>query len=415
MNIFSIKRFSKSPKEMADQLNKIIDNHFDIDINNFPIPLSFIEIDKDYYKNAITDLEFFTKAIDKIFLTIIKRKDFSGLNLQKEEIDILKAYDVSVYSGTFLRLDCALTKEGPKVFEINARHPFGPGSFFLFHQLIHENVAKNKYIHFQLERTLFNVFKPLAQKNETLYLTYQPGKISAIEIQELQFLTELFQGWGLNSILLPLTNLKYNDNKFYFGEKKIDIIYRWFELQNTPAAFLAQLQKSIQIKELKILNDFSSLILGNKNFLALLSEGKFDDDLSEKEKILCKKIIPQTMHLDNDKLDFLQKNKSNYLLKESRGTEGKNIFFGADNSDEEWKIILNRLLDQDYISQEVINLLQANLNYYLNGKILDQGFNFDFDPYFINNKICGYISRASSNKITNYNAGGMLAAVLIEK
>ncbi len=413
---FSVKKFSKTPKDLLDQLKSVATEGLYIDLSSFPMPLHYLVIKKGHYGRIKKDLEFFTRIIDKIFISIITKQNFAGLDLNEKEKEILENYNPEEYTGSLLRLDCVLTNSGCKIMEINARHPFGPGGFFLYDRLLRNNCDKaNSYIHFDFEKTISKKFKSLINKDQTLCLVYQPGKITETAIQEIQFLTKLFNSWGLNSFSAPLTELTFKNNKFYHKKQKIDCVYRWFEMQNLPSNTLSNFQRSVEAGELRIMNDFSSLILGNKSFLAQLSEGKYDNDLNDREKKLCQKLIPRTLHLNKAKIKFLQNHKNDYLLKESRGTEGRNIIFGIDFSDKEWNRILNRLLTKDYIAQKVVTLPEAELSHYLNGKIVNMKVRFDLDPYFVDNKICGYISRATINKITNYNAGGILVAVLIEK
>ncbi|MFC1656653.1 glutathionylspermidine synthase family protein [Patescibacteria group bacterium] len=415
-NFFSVKKFSKPPKDLLSQLKSVATEGLYIDLSSFPMPLQYLVIKKSYYERIKEDLESFTRIIDKIFISIIREQNFVGLGLNEKEKEILENYNPEEYTGALLRLDCALSNSGCKIMEINARHPFGPGGFFLYDELLRNNCDKaNDYIRFDFEKTIFKKFKSLISKDQTLCLVYQPGKITESAIQEVQFLTKLFNSWGLNSFLVSLTDFKFKNNRFYYKKQKVNCVYRWFEMQNLPKNTLSNFQRSVEAGELRTINDFSSLILGNKNFLAQLSEGKYNNYLSDREKKLYRKLIPRTVHLNKTKIKFLQKHKNDYLLKESRGTEGRNIIFGTDLSDKEWSEILNRLLSKNYVAQRVVALPEAELRHYLSGEIVNMKVCFDFDPYFVDNKICGYISRASINKITNYNAGGILTATLIEK
>jgi glutathionylspermidine synthase len=414
-DFFTVKKFSKDEKDLLKSLKNVIGEDLKFDLSSFPVPLGYITIKNNYYLSLSQSLIDFNCILEKIFFEIIKKKFFSKFNLKHWECKLLESYKKSNYISPLLRFDCALTKTGPKVMEINARHPFGPGSFALGHRLVLENCDHNEnYLHFDLEKDIFEKIKKLTRTNHpTAALVYQTGTISEIEIQEIGALSKMINHWGIRSMVAPIHALAFTRDQLYIDNHKIDILYRWFEFQKISEQLREKIYQVYQNRKFILMNDFSSIILGNKNLLALISHGDFDYLLKQEEKNICRKLLPKTYQLDEMIADMVGDNQDRFLIKKARGTEGKDIIFGKELSQKEWKNKIDFFQHQNYIAQEFIDLPVIDFNYYLDGKVYNKKVFWDFDPYIVDNKISGYISRVSTNYITNYNAGGMLIPVLI--
>jgi hypothetical protein len=168
-----------------------------------------------------------------------------------------------------------------------------------------------------------------------------------------------------------------------------------------------------------IINPFSSTICAQKLTFALIQDDLFSHLFNEEELDTIKKYIPWTKVLgeyktnfDNKQVDlinFVKKNRKQFVLKPNGGHGGKGILIGCEINQKLWERKIDEVIKSGlkYIVQEFTDIPTENFPAFSNGTFEDssqQYFNINF--WGIDGKFAGSFVRASEKKVINVSQGG---------
>lgn len=169
-------------------------------------------------------------------------------------------------------------------------------------------------------------------------------------------------------------------------------------------------------------NSFRSFIVGNKKVLSVITDGRFRHVFNEEELELIRQTVPWTrvladttarfqgeeVHLRN----FILRNRDRLVLKPSNKYGGKDVFIGRETTPEKWeKIMLEHLEDHMWVVQEYVDIPTDDYPE-LDGDIRFRDKYVNINPFALNGKYSGTITRVSDSLVINVSAGGGLVPTL---
>lgn len=277
------------------------------------------------------------------------------------------------------RLDLTYTEDGFKILEANIGSSLGGWQIQNFETIIRKNHPElsdnDKKHNYRTKNTLQlymkflveQIIKCVGSQNTTLNLFVDmSGMEDQFEIkQSLDFFDDFFKaeldkhglkgeaGTG-NMDLMELI-----DGNLYLGDKIIHgLIVLSMGGNVTPAVFRAFMMDRVYLPDHIGLN-----MMGDKRNLSLLLELAQQGKFSPEENALILKSIPWTSFVENKKTIFQNKendlpelvktNKDQFVIKASRGYQGKDVFIGKFLSESEWNEALETALKSGaFIAQE---------------------------------------------------------------
>lgn len=123
------------------------------------------------------------------------------------------------------------------------------------------------------------------------------------------------------------------------------------------------------------------------------------------------RFVPKTVQVKSDTKDYCLTEKDNLVLKPSDGCEGYGIYFGNQLTTDEWLILINRVLNKNYVAQELVNLPKQTVSLFDEGGTVTKELYFDICPHFFikDGQVIGSghtLMRFSENRIVNVTQGG---------
>lgn len=211
------------------------------------------------------------------------------------------------------------------------------------------------------------IIKSVGSKNKTLNLFVDMRDVEdefekkeSVEFFDVFFRQELDkQGLKGKAITGNMDSIELIEGNLCLGDKIIHgIIILTMDANVTPAVFRAFMMDKVYLPD-----HIGLSMLGDKRNLSLLLELAQKGKFSPEENELILKCIPWTSFVENKKTIFkdkeneltelLKNNKEQFVIKASRGYQGKDVFIGKFSNDSEWKEALKTALKSGaFIAQE---------------------------------------------------------------
>jgi len=277
------------------------------------------------------------------------------------------------------RLDLTYTQDGFKILEVNIGSSLGGWQIQNFETVIRRNhpelsdkdkkdnyKAKNTmpiYMKFLVEQ----IIKSVGSKNKTLnlFVDMRDMEDEFEKKQSLDFFDNFFrqelekQDLKGEACTGNMDSMELIDGNLCLGDKIIHgIIVLTMDANVTPAVFRAFMMDKVYLPD-----HIGLSMLGDKRNLSLLLELAQKGKFSPEENTLILKSIPWTSFVENKKTIFknnehdlpelLKSNKEQFVIKASRGYQGKDVFIGKFSNDSEWNEALETALKSGaFIAQE---------------------------------------------------------------
>ncbi|MFN7096456.1 MAG: hypothetical protein ACK4PR_02685, partial [Gammaproteobacteria bacterium] len=138
-----------------------------------------------------------------------------------------------------------------------------------------------------------------------------------------------------------------------------------------------------------------------------------------KENEAINKLIPKNYTFVNDMLqpskyqvtEFLE-NKDKYVIKKVIDTRGRGVVIGKQCSLEQWRIYLNKALQEPYVIQEYAKHNKEEV-YTASALPVKAEMYSNLAIFMIAGEACGLLSRASPDMVTNIGKAGCMRPVYI--
>lgn len=288
----------------------------------------------------------------------------------------MMCHDKNVQIGC--RLDLTYTDEGFKILEVNMGSSLGGWQIHSLESVIRRNhpelsdeAKSNNYktrntLEIYMEYLIEQIIKQVGKESDTLNLFIDMRDIEDSEREKNIYFFDNFyrqelkkKGLKGNAYGADIKSLELIDGDLYLEDIVIHgVIILALDVEITPAIFRAFIMDKIYFPD-----HVGLRMLGDKRNLAILRELAQSGKFSPKENELMLRNIPWTSPVENKKTFFkgeeydlselLKNNKDRFVIKAARGYQGKDVFIGKFQTDEEWKEVLEIALKNGFfIAQE---------------------------------------------------------------
>lgn len=228
-------------------------------------------------------------------------------------------------------------------------------------------------------------FEPWVDKSLALYRSIQgenPKTLAIADFKEsgtpYEFLEfqERYEKRGIRTFLPDIRELDFRDGALYFGDEKIDMVYR----RVTTSELVEKATEAQGFIDAYYANAFvcigsmRSQVIHNKKAFAILHDEDWKHLFSEEENAFIENHIPYTGSLNAQTRDHVLENKDRYIIKpaDSRGSAG--VAVGADWSAEKFAAKIDALLGGPAIYQDYYVAEPMDFVYF------DEDGNFSVQP-----------------------------------
>ena len=375
-------------------------------------PMFFTEKDVANFKEIGKILmSIANKVTDKYVYSPEYRKKFKYSKLLEELILVDQGYDINIPIGRF-----DLFYDGGddfKFIEVNTDGSSGMNEDNIFANImlsskpIEEMQKRYNITYFELINSwveeslnIYSRFKNKVEKPNIAIVDFKESGITA----EFQAFREAYREKGYNAEIVDPRDLKYIDGKLYYGNMRIDMIYR-------RIVTVELMEKSEEIPDLIqaykdgavcVIGSLKSQIMHNKIIFKILHDGDTHKFLTEEEVDFIKKHIPYTEEFSVDKNIFeeVKKNKDKYIIKPMDSFASQGVHTGRDYTPKEWEKILEECWDKGYLFQQFIDPpTRPFILFDEDGNINVEDFKLNIGVYMYNEKFAGVYTRISRDNI----------------
>lgn len=227
-----------------------------------------------------------------------------------------------------------------------------------------------------------------------------------------------FSRLGSRVYIADPRELKLTGDGLLLRGERVDIIYRdMIEDYFGPSKIdgTEKILDAVRKNLVCFINPVSAGLCEFKNLITAMRLPEVQAHLSSAELKIIEKVVPLTKPLLSADLEFCRSQRSKLVLKPNSGFGGKGILIGNEISDSEWAKELQKLVHEDYVIQEFIDIPTLDL------PIIEDGTYRGFSSRKINvslwvhhGNFAGAYARASVDSVVNIsNSGGFLSVVWI--
>ena len=323
--------------------------------------------------------------------------------------------------GVFMGYDFHMSDEGPKLIEINTNAGGG---------LLNLELAKAQQACCLLENAFFESDEDLL-KLDTVFCqmfikewkkqrqTEKPGLLAIIDNRpqeqylypEFILFKRLLTESGINTVILDPSEVKWAQNKLWFENQSIDMIYNrltdfYFDEETNRAIREAYQSGAVVVTPAP----YHHALYANKFNLVTLTDEKVlaDLNISPEDRLILSRGIPATKNVSSFSPEVMWNDRKNLFFKPVSGFGGKATYRGDKLTRKVW----SEILDSDYVAQKIIPPSQ---------RVIQQGdtqtdLKIDIRAYVYQGKIQLLASRLYAGQTTNFRTtGGGFAPVFIVK
>jgi glutathionylspermidine synthase len=233
-----------------------------------------------------------------------------------------------------------------------------------------------------------------------------------------------FREKGLKVLIATPQDFSFRKGKACVGTQEVHLVYkrvitrelisRWEEVGNFIQA--------IAEGAVCCCNSFRSVIVGNKKVLSVIADPRFDHIFTAQEKEWIRRTIPWTRILaDSEEMfegrqvklrEFIPGNRNRLVMKPSNRYGGKDVCIGRGTPQAEWEKIMKRHLDdRNWVVQEYVNIPTGEYPE-IGEEIRFKNKYVNINPFALDGRYSGTITRISDSEVINVSAGGGLIPTL---
>ena len=239
-------------------------------------------------------------------------------------------------------------------------------------------------------------------------------------IYEFEEFCRAFEKVGFRAKVCEIRELSYDGNHLYDKEGDIiDVIYRRavtsdiMEHKNEVTDFL----ECVSDKKVCLIGDFCTHIMHDKILFQLLRHEYTKSILTKEENQFIDKHIPETIRLSGDivKSRNVVEEKEHWIIKPEDSYGAKGVYAGIHYGEEEWKGLLEKYKDKDYLLQEFVVPYQTyNIDFHSQKEHVLKKYSNLTGLYIYNGKFAGVYSRQSVKEIisTEHDENDIASLVL---
>jgi len=206
-----------------------------------------------------------------------------------------------------------------------------------------------------------------------------------------------FEDKGFNCEIVDPRDVVYKDGKAYKGDFRLDLVYR-------RAVTVEMIRRYEEIKDFieaylnnafVMIGSFRSQIMHSKLIFKIFRDPMTKEILTDEENKFLEAHIPFTEILENQEdYDTVLENKDKYILKPFDSYSSDGVYAGQEHNREEWKEILDKAYQNDYIYQDYFNMDKVDfVEYDKEGKLHITPFSFVMGMYIYAEQFQGLYTR----------------------
>lgn len=427
-------RADRAPKAIAEYEEKVHESL--VKFGRFTIPSfykpHFITPEQEKQVKRVTQLVM--SMLDKVVNLYFTDPYLAPMFHLSDTAKQLMQFDPG-YSRTacIARLDSFMDGDNLKIVEFNCDSPAGMAyadlleemlcDSELFKEFLQNHIVKRVSRRQQLLDTL------LAQYGEFGGANSKPN-IAIVDWRtvrtrpEFEALKVYFEEKGFPTNIADPRDLEFKNGKLCDGEFKIDLVYRrviFSELLDKMDE-CQDLITAYKTRAICMVNPLKSRLAATKSVMSILTNPSYNQLFTDEENDVKEKNIPWTRRIvDAEKfyggrkiylLDFLKDEKETLVLKPAEGYGGTDVVMGCECTNDEWNKAIDKALKGDWVVQECVRIPTMSVPTVINGKLEFSLKKVNLNPFALNGRYGGSLSRLSDEAIINVTHGGGLVPTL---
>jgi hypothetical protein len=388
--------------------------------------------DRDLWERMDRLARAYANLLEFVFQEFPRNRKIQEVLEYPPELErFLSALNVYPRNLAAARIDVFLTKNGMRMVESNTEIPGGnEESYFL----------EGKYLEFfgsdGLRRvprmeivydTLMSYYRVQAEakgmpvkEKPAIYLAQRQSEIDRI-LGEYEILIDFIKERGHRSGVLDPNRIAITGGEAFTPEgEQIDLIYRRFTSDELPIVSDRKWELALEWDRAKVavVNPFCTKRVDSKNIMLLFKDEAYDDvfPASLREDLaVVREVIPMTRKIkerlalpDGREVDgrsWLVENRANVVIKHANAYSSAAVFIGEDAGEAEWREIVEKSMEGDWIVQELIDLPTIDIEYWEDGRLHTIECIYNVNPYIYDGRLGGFLNRASTDKLTSFKPG----------
>ncbi len=349
-------------------------------------------------------------------------------------INSLNIYEKNLAAA---RVDIFLTSSGMKMVESNCEIPGGnEESFYLEREFLRvlqpeglEMVPRMQIVYDTLMRYYDIQAKhfglPKRDRLNILLCQWQ-SEIERIR-GEYNILIDFIKERGHACDVIDPNRVEIRDGMaFDPAGDRVDLIYRRFTADELPRFAERKWQMAIDWDKaaVAVVNPFCTKRVDSKNIMVLFKDEAYSDvfpeELAEDLQVV-REIIPWTKKIQDrliladgrevEARPYLLEAREGLVIKHANAYSSSAVYIGEDAEPEKWREIVDESLKGDWIVQERIELPEMDIPYWEDGEVKNARCIYNVNPYIYDGKFGGFLTRASTDKLTSFTKGTIAAIV----
>lgn len=332
------------------------------------------------------------------------------------------------------RLDTYLTNEGFSFLEYNGESPAGIGDQLVLERMLFDLPLVREF----LDAHPAVRIDPCRKLLDSLLATYDEWggreatpRIAIVDWKgvptapEFEILRRYFEATGTPTIVVDPGELEYEHGILSARGQRIDVLYKRviiheFLERSQPGHALTRAYHEGRVC---IVNSFRSKIAHKKASFAVLSDPRFEHQLTPEQLDAVQRHVPWTRRVGERDVDYagsrlpmrdlLLEEKDRLVLKPNDSYGGHSVAIGYDTDPADWQRAIDLAFREPFVVQQLVEVQSVSIPRYVEGDVRADEMTVDFDPYLFNGEVEGALVRLSSTTLSNISSGGTETALLV--
>jgi glutathionylspermidine synthase len=392
-------------------------------------PLFFGDSELNYFTKKMVKLKNILQKVMQQYLDDEEFRSYFKFSAELEELILTDpGYSSSVPMGRF---DIFYRKQGNlKLCELNADGSSGMvktnvlEKIFLEAEAIHDlNKAEGynfsylelleKWINNMLKN--YHEFSSNNEKSNDKKSSDRKPNIAIMDfdnmgmVSEFEYFKDLLNEKGYQTVIVDPRELKYRQNKLYYQDLQIDLIYRRAVTTDLMEQYsqVEDLLTAYRNQAVCMVGPFRSQIIHNKIIFAILHDEEKTNFLSSEDRRFINQHIPETKIVSNSsvQLDYIKVNREGLVLKPLDFYGAKGVHIGCDLKQDKWENIVNKITPGEYLVQEFCKIPEVDMAVFNNGQLQIKPFKYTLGLFMYNLSFAGIYTRASEGNVIASSTG----------
>lgn len=250
-----------------------------------------------------------------------------------------------------------------------------------------------------------NIYESTGKKAEESCIAVVDFLEKGCSIYEFEEFCRAFERAGFRAKVCEIRELSYDGEYLYDKEGDIiDVIYRRAVTSDIICHRdeVVDFLKCVSDKKVCLMGDFCTHIMHDKVLFQLLRHEHTKSILTEIENEFIDAHIPETVRLSGnviEKRDVVN-HREHWIIKPEDSYGAKGVYAGIHYNEGEWKRLLDKYKDKDYLLQEfIVPYKTYNIDFHSQKEHVFKKYSNLTGLYVYNGKFAGVYSRQSEKEI----------------